>query len=59
MQHLETWFGHGFGSTGLMVGLEDLTALFQPKGLYASNWFNSQLFICLSFKSSYMTTLVY
>lgn len=38
MWRLKAWFSGGFGSAGLMVGLEDL---FQPKGFYDSSCFNS------------------
>ena len=31
MWHLGTWFSGGLGRVGLMVGLNDLKGLFQPK----------------------------
>ena len=33
---LGAWFSGGLGSVRLMVGLDDLTSLFQPKGFYDS-----------------------
>ena len=33
---LGTWFSGGLGSIRLMVGLDELMALIQPKGFYGS-----------------------
>jgi len=36
MWHLGTWFSGGLDSVKLMVGLRDLTGLFQPKLFFDS-----------------------
>ena len=36
MWRLGTWFRGGLGSVRLMVGLDDLKGLFQPKRFYES-----------------------
>ena len=36
MWHLGTWFSGGLGSARVMVGLDDLKGLFQPKRFYDS-----------------------
>jgi len=41
MWHLVTWFRGGLGSVGLMVGLDDLRGVYQPKCFYDSKYCNT------------------